>query len=162
MVALVTLLLTHIVQCTNIHIILPVLHIYVIFPGPMLLELLFTRVINSRFLLGMTPERKESCRKTVGQWHHNLHYFIKPYLLHPYSAMQRHRVPNVGDHQTVVLWVVIKPRLDLPGRGHRQLVLHRPLVTRRRGGWGPGRGRAGGHCRCLARHGVIGSNNGID
>ena len=65
MVAIVTLLLTHIV---------PVLHIYVIFSEPMLLELLFTRVINSWFLLlGMTPERKESSRKTAGQWHHNLH-----------------------------------------------------------------------------------------
>ena len=59
MVAIVTLLLTHIV---------PVLHIYVIFSEPMLLELLFTRVINSWFLLlGMTPERKESSRKTAGQ-----------------------------------------------------------------------------------------------
>ena len=66
MVAIVTLLL-------NTHIV-PVLHIYVIFSEPMLLELLFTRVINSWFLLlGMTPERKESSRKTAGQWHHNLH-----------------------------------------------------------------------------------------
>lgn len=142
-------------------------YMYVIIPGPMLLVLLFSLVINragSSWLWhrGERVKPENSGSMTSSQFVLFIHqklYLLDIYLFHPYSAMQRNRFPDIGDHQTVVDVVIIKPRLHLPCRGHRQLLVRRwPLVARPGGAGGGG----GQHCRCLARHGVIGSNNGID
>ena len=51
--------------------------------------------------------------------HHHRHHHPM-YLFHPNVAVESDRVPDISDDQAVVDGALLEPRLDLPGRGHRE------------------------------------------